>query len=366
MSTANRNTSPQLNWKAENIDKPIPVGPEGWDALTRFAISARRQMGATAINFCCNLSIEYNLGGLHLVRRIDFDDGCQWLARLQLKPPTPESSRRLRNEVDIMEAVRSMSQTLVPQVFARASMLMEFIPADTAMDSFGYDAHRGVTPAQFREKLHAGLADIQAQPSSVRFPKIGSIICRDGKFDAWAGVAKFPNKEATIRARTPPDLVDEVLVAIWSFPSQLRDLARSFPFQSGPFPSMHTDLYSSNVITDADYNILSVIDWENALVGPWELVEFTKELSIVPPEMDGPLYKASEFELAMTCFRKQHVELVRGSEEARQVDGKLSAVLYDKEVQALAHAFWLYEDGRIGYYDRVLKLLDGRYIPLLG
>jgi len=141
-------------------------------------------------------------------------------------------------------------------------MLIEFVPGDTAMDSFsGWKVHRGATPAQFKGKFHAALADIQVEMASVRFSKIGSIVRRDGKFDvgpipglggpfntaqeyfeAWAKTAKFRYDEATIRPRTPAHLVDEILSAIWSFPYRLQDLARSFPFQSCPFPLIHTDL----------------------------------------------------------------------------------------------------------------------------
>jgi hypothetical protein len=46
--------------------------------------------------------------------------------------------------------------------------------------------------------------------------------------------------------------------------------------------------YCSNIIIDTDYNVLSVIDWENALVGPWELVEFNKQLSICPSRHGWP------------------------------------------------------------------------------
>ncbi|SPQ26006.1 06ecb864-72aa-450f-b88f-6fcf323cebfd [Thermothielavioides terrestris] len=328
------------------------------------------------------------MGGLHVVRRIDFDDGHRWVARLQLEPPTPESSLRLQNEVDTLAAVRAKSKIPVPRVFAHDAsgevgvgvvfMLIEFVPGDTAMDSFGgWDARKGETPARFKDKFHAALADIQVEMASIRFDKIGAIVYHDGEFavgpipnlggpfdtaaeffEAWAGAAKFPYKEATIRPRTPVHLVDEILSAIWSFPSGVRELSRRYPFRSGPFPLIHTDLYSSNIIIDADYNILSVIDWENSLVGPWELVEFNKELSVVPAVMDGPVFSKSAQGIAMQSSRAEYIKLVQQAEERGQHDTTLSTILSDERVQAFAHAFWLYGEGRIGFYDRVLKLLD--------
>jgi hypothetical protein len=377
---------PQLNWQKGEIEQDKSLTFIEWDALKRYATNARRQVDGAECS--CQLSAEYNMGGLHVVRRVEFDDNIQWLARLQLEPPTLESCQRLQNEVHTMAAVRSKSKISVPRVFAHdvagdsgvgvAFMLMEFVPGDTAMDSFGgYGAHRGETPARFRDKFHAALAGIQAEMASVRFSKIGTIVVRDGEFDvgpipgiggpfntaaeyfeAWAKTARFPYNEATIRPRTPADVVDEILSAIWSFPSQLQQLAGRFPFREGPFPLIHTDLYCSNIIIDTDYNVLSVIGWKNALVGPWELVEFNKQLSIVPPAMDGPLFKETEQRKAMELARAEYVKLVQTAEEEHHLDTMLSAILSDECVQAFAHAFWLYGEGRIGFYDGVLKLME--------
>jgi hypothetical protein len=162
--------TPQLNWQSDDIEQHKPLAFINWDALTRYAVDARRRVDG--IDCPCRLSPEYNMGGLHVVRRIDFQDKVQWLARLQLKPPTPESCQRMLNEVHTMAAVRSKSSIHVPQDFAHdttgesgvgaALMLMEYVPGDTAMDSFGgWAAHKGETPAQFKDKFHAALADIQ-------------------------------------------------------------------------------------------------------------------------------------------------------------------------------------------------------------
>jgi hypothetical protein len=60
---------------------------------------------------------------------------------------------------------------------AAAFMLMEFVPGDTGMDSFGgWDVHQGETPARFRGKFHAALAGIQAEMAGVRFDRIGVVV----------------------------------------------------------------------------------------------------------------------------------------------------------------------------------------------
>jgi hypothetical protein len=182
----------QLNWKSDDIEQNESLAFIDWDALKRYAANARRHVDG--MQFSCHLSPEYNMGGLHVVRRIDFEDNVHWLARLQLEPPTPESCQRMLNEVHTMAAVRSRSKIPVPQVFTydttgesgvgAALMLMEFVPGDTAMDSFGgWATHKGETPAQFKDKFHAELADIQVEMASIRFSKIGAIVLRDGEFD---------------------------------------------------------------------------------------------------------------------------------------------------------------------------------------
>ncbi|KAK3304783.1 uncharacterized protein B0T15DRAFT_558784 [Chaetomium strumarium] len=169
------NPTRQLNWKTDTVELEKSLAFIDWEALEQYAGKARRELEGADCS--CRLSLEYNVGGLHVVRRVVFNDGYQWLARLQFEPPTPEPCQRLRNEVGTMAAVRSRSNIPVPRVFAydvseasgvgAALMLMEFIPGDTAMDSFvGWD------------KFYAALADIQVEMAVVPFPKIGTIPVR--------------------------------------------------------------------------------------------------------------------------------------------------------------------------------------------
>ncbi|KAF1816048.1 hypothetical protein P152DRAFT_491930 [Eremomyces bilateralis CBS 781.70] len=134
------------------------------------------------------------MGGLYIVRRLDFDDGTSWIARLQHKQPTREFLQRLIHEIHAIEVLRGRSKIPVSEIFAYeasnnvagvAFMIMEFIPADTAIDSFGsYFVHRGKTPPQFKDKFYCAMAGIKVRYQTntsqveltVRFPKIGNII----------------------------------------------------------------------------------------------------------------------------------------------------------------------------------------------
>lgn len=379
-------TDTPLNWKTTSIDAEPALGLVNWDALKQYAISVKRRDDGSQTS-TCELSSEYNTGGLHAVRRIDFDDGCRWVARLQLHRQTLESRQRLLHEVHTMDLVRERSRIPVPKVFAyethdhnpvgAAFMLMEFVSGDTAMDSFGgWDVHKGEVPSRFRGKYFAALAELQVEMASLRFPRIGSIQRINGSyevgpipglggpfdsaadyFEAWAKKAKFPYDEDVIRQRTPKNLAEGVLSSIQDFPSQLGQLTRHLPLQSGPFPLIHTDLYGSNIIIDSDFTILSIIDWENAIVSPWELVEFMKDLSMVPPAMDGPLYRETVETRLRRDDQRKYIALVEKTERVQHRDGKLSAVLRNSAMQNLAQAAWLYLDGRIGLYAKVLEEL---------
>jgi Ser/Thr protein kinase RdoA (MazF antagonist) len=169
-------------------------------------------------------------------------------------------------------------------------------------------------------------------------------------FKAWATHAKFPYKEKTVRERTPADLVDDILKSIQNFRLQLVDFAQRHCFQSRPFPIFHTDLYKSNILLDSEYNIQGVIDWENAIVAPWEMVEFIKDLAIVPPVIDGPVYHEEDSDREVLADRRKYIEAVQEIEKRQQLDNKLSTVLSNWNTQNLAHALWLYLDGKIGYY----------------
>jgi len=166
------NTALLLNWAITDINSESSLDHVDWEALLRYANDTRQKREESRIPYTCRLSFEYNKGGRHLVRRLNFQDGVCWVVRLQLHHSTPESSQRLEQEVHTMSVVRERSQIPVPEVYAYEVncknivgvpfMLMEFIPGDTVMDSFGgYEVHRGKMPEWFTPSFHAVLADVQ-------------------------------------------------------------------------------------------------------------------------------------------------------------------------------------------------------------
>lgn len=94
--------------------------------------------------------------------------------------------------------------------------------------------------------------------SAIRFPKIGSIVkCHDGTysvgplpgiggpfdsaahfFEAWVAKTRFPCSDEVIRARTPPELVDEVMRSIREFLSRFKEFAQLFHFGEGAISAL--------------------------------------------------------------------------------------------------------------------------------
>lgn len=113
------------------------------------------------------------------------------------------------------------------------------------------------------------------------------------------------------------------------------------------------------MLVDSKCRIKGVIDWENAIVGPWEMVEFIKDLSIVSPLMDGPFYCKKQSDQETIAEWKRYIQAIKEWERVKQLDSKLSETLGDGNIQNLAQVIWLYLEGRIGYYSSIFDLFTG-------
>ena len=164
------NETLKLSWPDTSTHPEPSLSLVNWETLMHYAsrVKERRDGGSGTT---CQLSPQYNMGGRNLVRRLDFQNGPRWVARIQLPKHTPEALERLECEVHTMAAARERSEIPVPEVYAykldcsvagAPFMLMEFIAGDTAMDSFGgYDVHKGEIPRELRAKALAVMADVQ-------------------------------------------------------------------------------------------------------------------------------------------------------------------------------------------------------------
>ena len=130
----------------------------------------------------------------------------------------------------------------------------------------------------------------------------------------------------------------------------------------GPFPLCHGDFGHNNVIVDDKYHVLGVIDWESAFAGPWEIFgDFPLSFSIVPRAMDAPTNYDEEGSpkdddlIQKFTDQRDYIAAVR-QEENKSDKGSycLSEALTDWRRQHLATAMRLYQNGKAGFYSKVV------------
>jgi hypothetical protein len=191
-------------------------------------------------------------------------------------------------------------------------------------------------------------------------------------FQAWAAQAKFPTSEETMRKMivgVPEDLVEELLSSIRRFPGRLQLLAGVLSaHDKGPFPIYHPDLMQHNVIVDDDFDVLGVIDWQGTYTVPWELVQPPLFFRGVPQAMDAPWNydkHGQPVDADITLAREEQAEylqMVKAAEIALKRDTMLSSNLANPDVQGLAYAIKVYNDGKQGLYDGILEPFQVRQL----
>lgn len=169
-------THSTLNWKTTNPNDEESLPPINWNALQEYAVDLMRaqlhEQAGQQSTITCHMAAEYNMGGLHLVRLLEFNDGIRWVARIQLHECTDDSTKRLLHEVHTLSFLREHSKIPVPEVFGYKPdssnaigapfMIMDFIPGDTAMDAFGgYHNHEGAIPPEHKPKFCRAIAQYQ-------------------------------------------------------------------------------------------------------------------------------------------------------------------------------------------------------------
>ncbi|KAJ0164436.1 hypothetical protein CTA2_1002, partial [Colletotrichum tanaceti] len=202
---------------------------------------------------------------------------------------------------------------------------------------------------------------------------VGPIPGIGGPFDTaasfiqeWAARMKFPYDEGYLREHLPPSFIDEILEGNSRFPSRLAKLASDGKHftRAGPFPIRHTDLFDTNVVVTKAYQVLGVVDWENAYTVPWELVDAPSFLSTVPRLLNRPDQYDDQGrpldsdEARQWADERAYAEMVREAELEAHADHKLSQMLADRDSQVLASTIHLFTHGKMGLYGRVMDHFD--------
>ncbi|KAI0160733.1 kinase-like domain-containing protein [Xylariaceae sp. FL1272] len=376
-----------LNWATTEYDPAHPIQQTvertNWDALCQLASELNHGLSCILLDKSTN-------GLYNLVRLIQFSDQTRWIVRIPLRRSAADSVE-LQREVDTMYLVRDRSQIPVPQIFAYEVdgdnpvgvpfVLMEFLPGNTAVDSAGgWEVHKGQVPLAYRDGFYRSVAEYHVQMTAIRLSKIGTIIrTANGEygigplpdiggpfdtatafFEAWAEKAIFPYGKDKILQMMGGGPAQQVLDAIYEFPSQIKSLASELSSSTnnrGPFPLVHGDFYYSNIIVDDNFKTIGIIDWAGSCTLPWELVTFPAFLRSMPPSFGSPEnYDANTMPLDPEERQrlKEQQDYVHMVQSAERNDNALSTCLKDTKRLGLSYAIMSYETGKLGFYDRVL------------
>ncbi|KAJ5562903.1 hypothetical protein N7461_001664 [Penicillium sp. DV-2018c] len=297
-----------------------------------------------------------------------------------------------------MQFIKERSDLPVPRVFAyeadennpvkSAFILMELLPGIVAMDAHGgHKVHRGVIPKEHRQNFYRSVANYHVQLTSLRLPKIGTIIRNhEGEyecgplpgiggpfdtatafFEAWADSVKFKwdNETITRMMERAPISAERMITIIDNFPQQIKAMADRLSLcNDGPFPLDHDDFLHSNIMVDEEsFDVTGIIDWEGACTVPWELIAFPEFLSCMPASFNLPEnydqdgLPVDEEVRETWREREAYIEMVKSVEDQ---DSLLSACLSSKRSCAIAYSYGAYTSvGKLGTYDRVIEELQG-------
>ena len=149
--------SPYGQWVHKTMDHI------NWDALCRYASKLQGEES-------CRVSPQFTMGGRHLVRRIDFQGGTRWIARVRITTPMneDEGGLLLQREVDCIQLVKERTSVPVPTVFGYVAsakneigapfMLMECLSGNVGVDLSGVEI-----PTQHKASFHREMARFQVR-----------------------------------------------------------------------------------------------------------------------------------------------------------------------------------------------------------
>lgn len=322
----------------------------------------------------CAILPHVSVGGSSMARILQFDNEAKtrWIARIWM-PDIHQSKFKdedlFENEVNAMTVINDQlkDRSPVPKVFGynldpmnptgSRFILMEYIRGIIAMDlDGGWDAHRDVVPQEHKPKFYKSFARAHALCASARLPKIGCIIREEdgtisvgplppfgGPFDtavdffkAWAELTcrLMVDRGYRDKIMRHPDNTRDHAKSMIRFPYALASIAErlsSSPYNKGPFPIIHPALDISNIITDLNYNVLGVIDWEYATAVPWEMFRLPDFFHYSPPA-----FKYDEGSSAQEI--DGYIAMVAEAEKAENLDAKLSGILGNRKILDLGFA----------------------------
>ena len=228
-------------------------------------------------------------------------------------------------------------------------------------------------------RMHSYLITIQAQVTSIMFPKIGSIVrLENGSYDvgpipglggpfetaqeyfsAWGSKTKFPRSDTEIEKASGSYAI-QIARSIKAFPGLIKKLAGELGSSQDLYALQHNDYGHNNAIVNRRYVIQAIIDWEGACTVPVGIMDYPLTLRVVPRGMDLPSnYNEDGTPTDSNTRRKmeerrEYLNAVLDAEDRGKLSPILSSALKDPKIQDVAAAMRLYCEGKMGLYTELL------------
>ncbi|KAK3675980.1 hypothetical protein LTR78_004172 [Recurvomyces mirabilis] len=314
-----------------------------WSSLTKNASQLRHGIP-------CTLSEKFSVGHFNMVRRLEFEDGVLWIARLRLPELNSVFGERealdvensMRIEVGTLKYIREKTAIPVPDIHSykfgsedstgvgAPYILMSYIHGNVAQDlqeEIDGDSNLFGTPEQ-DQNFRRQMVEIQFQLANLTFDRIGAVY-QDGDvgfklgpeietglgpwatpqmyWDAWAhhaaGVAR---KDCTEETK---------LDASIQLPVYFNDLMAAYgQSRQTRFGLVNRDFGAHNVLVDKEFNILALIDVDGVIAAPIERVaQFPCFMSLERPAPGYVERRPAAIERLKGCegFLEKYAETVR-------------------------------------------------------
>ena len=307
---------------------------------------------------------------------LNFVGGERWIAKLRtMSPERREKHPRvhsllLSREVQWMMLLKECTKIPVPTVFdysaykkdvGAAFILMEYLPGNVVKD-----LEWSAIPDQYKARFLTEVAKVQIEMTALTLARPDTINpFVDGSYDSrpvWLNrrhldaLGHSLNTRAWLTEKKGDESFDGVVedcggdkdldtrskVLMGVSISEIREMLKRIANEDdGPFSLIHPELCHQNIVVDDSYNILGVIDWEQAFAAPREMIDFPSTLALVPPSTNVTRKCNKKGEPKMNeeklrdMLRARYLDAVRRHEEAKGLPRLLSTLLADKARQEL-------------------------------
>ncbi|PVH70379.1 hypothetical protein DL98DRAFT_661210 [Cadophora sp. DSE1049] len=244
-----------------------------WDVLASLSSSLRNGIP-------CEFGEKFSIGHFNMVRRIVFEDGISWVARLRLPllkavfggREALDRASSLKIEIASMKFFKAKTSIPVPGVYSYSAdptndvgapyILMDYIDGTVATElrvAKNCDVGQFGTPDQDR-KFRERMASIQVELSSFKFDQIGSLYQDEKTSDFFIGPEIETGKGPwTASMDYFTDLANHAL--------QVQNSSRT-----GPFSLTNRDFGAHNLLVNDDFEIIGLIDFDGVMAAPIEVV----------------------------------------------------------------------------------------------